>query len=367
MMSKHVVTRCILMGVVSVLLFEGIAFGWGGPTHSFLTTRTFNDDVLAPFLGGINQSAIEQWTGEPPTALSQWGSITGRYYIRYAGDEPGGYNWWDDWDETTRLKYLTHAAADCAVPLGHSPANQEYSNTIAEAALEAQVSTWSTYPDVEGTCQYTHSETNHSFSLTGTMDQVIDEFEDAVLDNATWFKNRPKPWWLFGAHYPSDNTDAGWNGTKLALMLQRAVFADYMLSKQPTVATCGGTHVIGPGGLATFEAYGCHDPDNIEWNSNGTYSQRNTNLESYYWDFNNDGTWDFVDDDPYDARSYEYLVGLGIPAGQWHTFRLSAYDDEGTRGDYYGQLFLNPGGVPEPASLSLLVLGGLTLLRRRRR
>lgn len=361
-MSRQCFVRCTLAVVFSAFALNGVAFGWGGPSHSFLTTRTFNDDVLAPLLSGINQSAIESWTGEPPTSLPQWESITGRYYIRYAGDV-GGYNWWDDFDETTRLKYLTHSAADCAVPLGHAPANQVYTNTVAEAILEAQVSTWSTYPDVEGTCQYTHSETNHSYSLTGTIGQVIDTFEDAVLDNATWFESTQN--WL-GLHSIEDNTDAGWNGTKLALMLQRAVFADYMLSKQRTVATCGGTNVIGPGGLATFEAYGSYDPDNIEWNSNGTYSQRNTNLESYYWDFNYDGTWDFIDDDPYDARSYDYLIGLGIPTGQWSTFRLSAYDDEGTRGDYYGQLYLYPGGLPEPASLSLLAIGGILALRRRK-
>ncbi|MBN1555047.1 MAG: hypothetical protein JXA11_09890, partial [Phycisphaerae bacterium] len=221
--------RIRTLGVLfPALLLSVQAFGWGGSTHSALTTRVFDDSAVAPLLGGINQGAIENWTGEPPSALSQWASIRDRYYVESAGDEPGGYDWWDDWDETTRLKYLTHSAADCAVPVGHSPANSVYDNQLAEGSLELLVNGWSSYPDITDSGWFKHPKTKRWMKLDGKISHVMDEFEDGVIDNAAWFKSTG---W-YGIHTPSELEDAGSYGTSMAMMIMRVVLVDYFLSKE---------------------------------------------------------------------------------------------------------------------------------------
>ncbi|MBN1556489.1 MAG: PEP-CTERM sorting domain-containing protein [Phycisphaerae bacterium] len=352
-----------LVVLLSVLMIGNTAFGWGGPTHAALTEITFDDPVVAPLLSGINQSAIESWTGEPPTDLPQWSSVRDRYYIESAGSV-GGYDWWDDFDETTRLKYLTHSAADCAVPLGHAPANQVYTNTIAEAILEAQVSLWGTYPSVSGTTYYTHSQTNNTWDLDGTRGSFMSKFQSAVLDNASWFKSTKN--WL-GLHGTEDNHDAGWNGTKLALMVQRAVIVDYFLARQSPVADAGGDHMVSPGETEQFNASDSYDPDSINWSSNGTYWNNGGGVVGYYWDYDYDGTWDWVDNDPYDQRTYNQLLAMGIQTNQWVRYNFAIQDDEGKMSYDSDFLYLSTGGAPEPATMSLLGVGALAMLRRRKK
>jgi hypothetical protein len=220
------------LAVVSFLLFAigSTALGWGGPSHAALCQKTFDDPVLQPFLSGIDQSAIENYTGEPPGNWhsGQWTDIVARSYIDTAGVSPSGNNW-NSLDETTRLKYLMHNTTDVGVPMGHSPANQVFVDSGKEAYLELQVSTWSTYPTVAGTTYYTHTKNGYSEDFDGTRDTIINKFYNACLNNATWSKNN-----LAGFPYFHDYNDyraAGWNGTTIALMLQRVIFVDYFLGQ----------------------------------------------------------------------------------------------------------------------------------------
>ncbi|MBN1553340.1 MAG: hypothetical protein JXA11_01235, partial [Phycisphaerae bacterium] len=213
---------CTLGVFLSALLISASAFGWGGPSHSAMCTQVFDDDVVSPLLSAIDDvDEIEDYIGEPGSWQDgQWDNVEARAYIPGISS-PNGKNW-DSLDETTRLKYMMHNCGDVAVPIGHSPACYNpggYSHTVNEAALEAQVALWSTYPDIEGTSSWYNDETNTTYSYTGTITDILDEHYDACRNNMTWFKSTKK-WW---GHYPSDNHDAGWNGTAIAQMLMRAM------------------------------------------------------------------------------------------------------------------------------------------------
>ncbi|MBN1556229.1 MAG: PEP-CTERM sorting domain-containing protein, partial [Phycisphaerae bacterium] len=364
---------CTLGILLLTLMFNTTAFGWGGPSHSALTTITFDDPVVAPLLSlkdaGTDLSAIENFIGEPGDYQNgQWTNIDARAYID-TGVSPNGLDW-QGLDETTRLKYMTHNVADVAVPVGHAPACYNpggYTNTVGEAVLEAQVSLWFTYPNVYGTCNFTNSKTGHSYSYTGTYDEIINTHYNACRDNMTWYKSTPT---FLGIHSVDDNRDAGWNGTKLALLLQRMVLVDYFLAKQSPIARASGAdRVVYPGQTVHFNASSSYDPDEIIWQSNGTYYNLGTDLETdleYYWDFNGDGTWDWIDDDPYVNMTYNQLLALGTPTNQWVDCEFWLKDNEGKWACDIDAIYLSTGGAPEPASLSLLAIGGLALIRRKR-
>ncbi|MBN1553339.1 MAG: PEP-CTERM sorting domain-containing protein [Phycisphaerae bacterium] len=375
MMSRQNLSRCISAVVVSTLLTGGTVFGWGGPTHSALTTITFDDPVVAPLLSlkdaGTDLSAIENWIYEPASGWQdgQWTNFTARAYID-TGESPNELDW-QGLDETTRLQYMTHNATDVGVPIGHAPACYNpggFTDTGKEAYLEAQVSTWSDYPSVYGTCNFTNSKTGHSYSYTGTYDEIINTHYNACRDNMSWSKTH-----LGGFPYFTDYEDysaAGWNGTKIALLLQRMVLVDYFLAKQSPVASAtGADRVVYPGQTVHFNASNSYDPDEILWQSNGTYYNLGTNPDTdleYYWDFNGDGTWDWIDDDPYVNMTYNQLLALGTPTNQWVDCEFWIKDNEDKWACDIDALYLSTSGAPEPATVSLLTVGALAMLKRRR-
>lgn len=230
----------------------------------------------------------------------------------------GGSQDWPSLDMTTRVKYLIHIATDCGVPLGHSPANEVYNNTIGEALLEAQVSSWSDYPSIVGASSYTHSRTGYSTNFSGTYSQILTKFYNACLNNATWFKSTKNS---FGMHSSDDNRAAGWNGTTLGLYLGRAMLADLFLAEQPTVANANGSYAVYPGGAVTFSSAGSYDPDSITWNSDGTYYNNGGGF-SCAWDLNGDGTFETSGASP--TRSYSQLASLvGYTEGRQITLRVA--------------------------------------------
>lgn len=349
--------KTMLLGLAVMLpvgMISPVSFGWAGNTHAKLCQRTFDDPVLQPFLSGINQSEIENWTGEPPDSLPSWYSIKNRLYID---------NNWGSGDETTRLKYLTHITTDSAVPIRHAPANEVFDDFGKEAYLETQVATWDNWPNVAGTTYYTHNRSGYYEDFDGTISTIVNKFYNACLNNASWSKNN-----LAGfpyVHDYNDYRDAGWNGTILGLMLQRAVLVDYFLAKQSPVANSNGDYYVAPGGTACFSAVGSYDPDSINWSSNGTYYNNGGGISGYYWDFDYDGTWDWIDNDPYVDQTYDQLLARGIPTNQWVRYNFAIRDDEGKWAYDSDFLYLASGGVPEPAATSLLLLGAAAMLRRR--
>ncbi|MBN2294264.1 MAG: PEP-CTERM sorting domain-containing protein [Pirellulales bacterium] len=354
--------------VLPTLVVCGTAHGWAGPTHATLCQETFDDSVVSPLLSGIDQSAIENYTGEPPGDWhsGQWTKIQSRDYL----------NWTSSLSETTALQYLQHNTTDVGVPLGHSPANQVYTNTIAEAILEAQVATWATHPSVEGTTSYTHNRNGHSYNFTGNIYDVIDTFEDACLDNASWFKST-RNW--FGLHSIDDNRDAGWNGTTIGLMLQRAVMVDYFLAKENPVVLADQYVTGTAGGYITFDHSTSYDPDAVIWNSNGTYSQSygcddENGMDFFLWDFNADvpsgsGAWDWGAYDDTITLPVNDLIAFGCPVDQWNVYYVYGQDNEGKAWADGHWFYLSSGGaaVPEPATIGMLLMGAMALLLNRRR
>ncbi len=89
----------------------------------------------------------------------------------------------------------------------------------------------------------------------------------------------------------------------------------------------------------------------------------------YLWDLDNDGDFEtnagMLDEgQPICKVSYQYLESLGLgPAEDPYPIRLKVMDLDGRYDITYSTLRI----IPEPATLSVLVLGGLLVLRRRRR
>ncbi|MBN1553859.1 MAG: hypothetical protein JXA11_03885, partial [Phycisphaerae bacterium] len=220
-----------LFAILGVLLpslwISGQAFGWAGTTHALLCQRNFDDPVVSPFLSGVDQSAIENYIGEPDGHSGQWNGISGRYYIDTGGTYSGfSYN---ALNETDRLKALQHHLGDVSVPAHHAPAvevnDSKFWEGVAETAAAGGYLTVGELPSVVGTTSYTHTQNGHSYNFTGTIDDVIDTFHDACVDNAQYYKDNG-----FGGV-----ASANWNAFKIDLMLQRAVMVDYFLAKQSPV------------------------------------------------------------------------------------------------------------------------------------
>ncbi|MBN1554706.1 MAG: hypothetical protein JXA11_08170, partial [Phycisphaerae bacterium] len=161
--------------------------------------------------------------------------------------------------------------------------------------------------------------------------------------------------------------DAGSYGTSMAMMIMRVVLVDYFLSKEDPYLV-PDTHPTGSaGGTILFDERDSYDPDCISWNNNATYTQiygkKTTGMQYFLYDFDDDGDWDYTaytDSLYYPVNS---LISMGIPTNQWSQYRKASVDDEGKWVYAYDSMYLST-GVPEPASLSLLAIGGLALLRR---
>ncbi|MBN1944014.1 MAG: PEP-CTERM sorting domain-containing protein, partial [Phycisphaerae bacterium] len=215
------------------------------------------------------------------------------------------------------------------------------------------------------TCNYTHNRTGHSYSFTGTYDQVVSTFYNACRDNMTWFKSTRN---IVGMHSIEDNSDAGWNGTTLALMLMRAMFVDYKLSQNPITVyapNASGTNSI------LFDQHLSYDPDCVSWNADATYDKvrgiQPQGIQFFWYDLDNDGDLDVQSFNNTMTVSADTLINTyGAERGQWNYYRVRAKDNEGVVTYKTGKFYLNPLGTPEPASLSLLAVGALAFLRRKR-
>ena len=95
---------------------------------------------------------------------------------------------------------------------------------------------------------------------------------------------------------------------------------------------------------------------------NGSLSIASDNITSYLWDLDGDGEYDDASgSNP--PIGYDYLANsLGLTQGE-HTVFLQVMTSQGLSAVDNATLLL----APEPATLSLLALGGLAMLRRRRR
>jgi hypothetical protein len=111
-------------------------------------------------------------------------------------------------------------------------------------------------------------------------------------------------------------------------------------------ADADGPYQIGPGEAITLDASG---------------SSANAAIAGWYWDLDDDGEYDDLSGELAPV-SYDYLVtDLGLPIGA-HSIGLKvstvwSWDTDTAVLEI----------IPEPATLGVLVVGGIALLRRRRK
>ena len=95
----------------------------------------------------------------------------------------------------------------------------------------------------------------------------------------------------------------------------------------------------------------------------GTITDGFGSVSQYGWDLNNDGTYEVTSTSSSANVTYDYLVNtLGLAMGD-NTGTLKVTTNDGAMGTGTGTLNI----VPEPATVALLVTGGIAIAARRRR
>lgn len=111
--------------------------------------------------------------------------------------------------------------------------------------------------------------------------------------------------------------------------------------------------------------YNCPFEGSIELDGSGSEDPDGGDIVSWLWDLDNDGDYDDASGELTNV-GYDYLVNtLGLTPGEDNLIGLKVIDDENEAGYNGSTIYI----VPEPATLSLLVIGGagVMLVARRRR
>jgi len=205
--------NCLWGVVLTVLVTSSFAYGWGPITHGRMALNALNSPTITPYLSmyGLNANTIADMAWEcdlpewRPTYHDGWSVIVNRGWLT----DPK----WATLDESRRLAFLLHNSCDSGVPLGHSPANQVWSNGTVEAMLEARVDTWTTSPSIT--------------PYTGTYSQKMDAFYSQEIALANWAKNNLKWYNVWG----STGKTAGWTGVTYGQNLSEAMLLEYFQTR----------------------------------------------------------------------------------------------------------------------------------------
>jgi hypothetical protein len=117
----------------------------------------------------------------------------------------------------------------------------------------------------------------------------------------------------------------------------------------PPIADADGPYIIDRGYPLILNASDSTDADD--------------DIVSYLWDLNDDGVFETdAGGNMFFVVSFDDVVSLGLSAGDIYDINLKVTDAAGLFDTDYSRLKI----IPEPATLTLLTLGGLAILRRRR-
>ncbi|MBN1942379.1 MAG: PEP-CTERM sorting domain-containing protein [Phycisphaerae bacterium] len=227
-------TRSILLvGMLAVLLSGTFAYGWGPIAHGRLAEVVLSHPTISPYLAqyGLDAGNIADMAWE--LDLPQWRDE----YHHPAWETIRDSLWltddkWDELDEERRLAFLIHIACDAGVPLGHSPANDVWSDGVIEAMLEARVETWFTSPSIT--------------PYTGSYEDKMDDFYDDEIALAEWAEDHLSIWNVWG----STGHTAGWQGVTLGQNCCQAMLVQYFETRGGGVPEPATMSLLVLGGLA---------------------------------------------------------------------------------------------------------------------
>ena len=349
-LAKHAVVSlgfCFLLSSASM--------AWGPYRHIDLAELFYEDPLIAGFATefGTNVSSVTSGAGDLDFVTGtahdqyhggQWDMVLYREYVY----RPASPSDWFDLDETTRLKYMMHNLGDVAVPIGHSPANQNLNappGTTKEGVLEGLADGFFGAGFYGSPSRYTGTW------YTGTISDCVSQYYTEQMA-------------LVSDYVDDGGSDqsACTNGWRVSQKLAKVILADYYLAKRPAANGAAQDITVGPGQTAMFTAADLRDPDNIKWNNNGTYYYDGTwtGISQTRWDIDGDGIYETTGLEA--SRTYAQLVGM-FGANAIVTFGLEVIDDEGNVTHDTGTLTL----VPEPATLLLTTVGMILLPLRKKR
>lgn len=200
---------------VAVALSVATAYGWGPTSHEKAALNALNYPTVAPSLAALGLSAGTIAGMADELDLSSWRDT----YHSPGWETMRDRLWltdpkWNNLDESRKLAFLCHIACDSGVPLGHSPANQVWSNTTIEAALEARVETWGSFPGIT--------------PYTGSYTDKMNAFYSQEISLANWAKSNLK--WYNVATGSAGKT-AGWSGLTYGQNLCEAMLVEYFATR----------------------------------------------------------------------------------------------------------------------------------------
>lgn len=206
----------LLLAVVATALSAVSAFAWGPNTHGRMALNALNYPTITSYLNqyGLSASTIagEAWECDLPGYrdtyhFPQWETVRDQLWLT----DPK----WNNLDETRKLAFLCHLACDSGVPMSHSPANEVWTNTTIEAALEARVDTWSTSPGIT--------------PYTGTYADKMNTFHSQEISLAQWTRSNVTS--AFEATFLSHGKTAGWSGVTYGQNLCEAMLEQYFVTR----------------------------------------------------------------------------------------------------------------------------------------
>jgi len=113
------------------------------------------------------------------------------------------------------------------------------------------------------------------------------------------------------------------------------------------VADAGGPYTVTVGENLVLDASASWDLEN--------------DIVSFMWDLDDDGSFETdAGGEAVFSVSYAYLESLGLDLSTWNEIHVRVTDSIGLTGTAHS------GAIPEPATLAMLALGGVVLLRRKR-